>query len=109
MIPWSPFDGLRRLCIPELGQRGGEVAVRLALEAEQVLDAGACGRDAHAPVLRRDLHAVQEIGTTLGELTDGGEAPGPSQQQSEALFARRRLRQQPDRGHQGLRRASQPW
>jgi hypothetical protein len=80
----------------------------LLLKAEQVLDRGACARDTDAPLPRvslRDVDAVEEIDTAFGELTRRGEAAGAREQQRDPLFARRCLREQPQRGCEPAGRA----
>ena len=55
----GPLRGVR---IPELGEGGLEVGVRLLVTAEKVLDAGACGGEPDAQRLRflgHDAHALE--------------------------------------------------
>ena len=53
--------------------------MRILLQAKQVLDGGARGRDGYAPGLgagRHDVDALEKVGAALGKVTCGGEAAG---------------------------------
>ena len=100
-------DGLLRLELAQIRECGLEPGVRLRVTAEQVLDAGAGGRDPDAErdgVRGHDLDALEQRGVAFREQPAARQRLGASDQQLHAL-GRRPIPEQPQRGLEPVCRA----